>query len=281
VHELRQTSIIGAARLNGSQKVGLDLGIVTKSKEGQPGSFPMGLGKEFYAFTDPSEDVVDQFLGACRAQSFHPEFASGEFDPAVFAALLSASISSVASTIGGAMTNPDSMNHTTVVRKAVIAELIVNSDCVKPGVMTVANLQKWCPDEKDNLSVFPGGESAEEISALVLRRPDHGMFLSMWACLWGMVLDKFWVDEVKQAFLRQGLANEIRRHVALHGVPPHPYNAALRFCTPKPIVRKASTKKPIANQTETPKALAKARTKTARIRPAAAPSSSSKAPRRT
>ena len=44
-YELRQTSIVGAARLNGSQKVSLDLGIVTKATEGASRSLPNGIAE--------------------------------------------------------------------------------------------------------------------------------------------------------------------------------------------------------------------------------------------
>ena len=67
----------------------------------------------------------------------------------------------------------------------------------------------------------------------MLGRPDHGMFLSMWACLWGMVVDKFDMPALMQCFKNGGLAQEVRRHRALTGWAPHPFHAASVFAAPK------------------------------------------------
>ena len=79
------------------------------------------------------------------------------------------------------------------------------------------------------------------------------------ACLWGIVTDACDISKVKQAFADGGLANEIRRHTCLHGVAPHPLNAAKEFVALKPKFRNPQPTVAIPEAVPTAKAKAKAK----------------------
>ena len=65
----------------------------------------------------------------------------------------------------------------------------------------------------------------QDLSELLLGRPDHALLVSMWACLYGEVtMTKGSRDKVRQALAQVSLADEIAEHERVHGVPPHPKN---------------------------------------------------------
>ena len=49
--------------------------------------------------------------------------------------------------------------------------------------MTMAKLREICPDENNRLGKLDANARVADISALILGRPDQGLLLSMWACL--------------------------------------------------------------------------------------------------
>ena len=49
--------------------------------------------------------------------------------------------------------------------------------------MSIGELQAICPDEAGHLTNLPQDECVSAMSMLILGRPDHGLLLSMWSCL--------------------------------------------------------------------------------------------------
>ncbi len=92
------------------------------------------------------------------------------------------------------------------VKKTVVRKLI----CACPHVWNAADwgsvrradLQAWTPDETKVLEEFPETATAESISMLLFGRPDWGLLVSMWGCMWkpaAHVLDKHGVDNITPA----------------------------------------------------------------------------------
>jgi len=262
--ELKQLSILGAGRLNGSQVVAQDLKIVRKACKDEPGAFPLGMSTEFFVATEATVDLIGGFLDQCRQQVI--PWDQDACSLKVWSSALSRAITSVAGTIGGDMGKPGSYNHCTVLRKAVLGE-IAFSPRRRPdwSEVTIAELRGWCPDVCDNLDFFDADLAAGTASAVILGRPDHAMFLSMWACLWGQIAPWFDLTDLQVVFAGTGLSAIVTSYTSTYGVPPHPYNAAAVYMQPK------------KQQTPEAKEKAKAKaTKSSSSRPKSSPSSSSR-----
>ena len=97
------------------------------------------------------------------------------------------------------------------------------------GGFRVDLLQKCSPDEDGQLESLPGNMSVAELSDLILGRPDHGLFLACWACLWGWVPKVYQSERIDQLF--NALNNDrvdvaIARLQSANGVAPHPQTLA-------------------------------------------------------
>ena len=65
----------------------------------------------------------------------------------------------------------------------------------------------------------------QDLSELLLGRPDHALLVSMWACLFAEVtMTRGSRDKVRQALAQVSLADEVAEYKREHGVPPHPKN---------------------------------------------------------
>ena len=74
----------------------------------------------------------------------------------------------------------------TVIRTLMLAcpSILMNADW---GGVLRTDLQTWSPDATDVLEQFPPATSAETISMFMFGRPDWGLLVSMWGCLWKQV----------------------------------------------------------------------------------------------
>ena len=97
-------------------------------------------------------------------------------------------------------------------------------------------LEDACPDQNEFLQqIREECESAREVSELVCCRPDWGLFVSMWGCLWQSVYDEEVDDGKSKKAERFGeLLSEVRsdkfsRTVDAYwekwGFAPHPATA--------------------------------------------------------
>ena len=80
----------------------------------------------------------------------------------------------------------------------------------------------------------------------MLRRPDHGLLLSMWSCLRAGLWVNFGIHKVTDAFAGSKLSQEVAAFRAEHGLAPHPYSVArpLVPLLPKQPSKKAKAKAP-------------------------------------
>ena len=73
------------------------------------------------------------------------------------------------------------------------------SDVFEWSSVSITLLEDACPDQNEFLQkIREECESAREVSELVCCRPDWGLFVSMWGCLWQSVYD----EEVDNVILR-------------------------------------------------------------------------------
>ena len=117
------------------------------------------------------------------------------------------------------------------------------SDVFEWSSVSITLLEDACPDQNEFLQqIREECESAREVSELVCLRPDWGLFVSMWGCLWQSVYDEEVVyDEsvsgrvrISKAELLEQLLSEVRsdkfsRTVDAYwekwGFAPHPATA--------------------------------------------------------
>ena len=64
----------------------------------------------------------------------------------------------------------------------------------------------------------------QDLSELLLGRPDHALLVSMWACYREVRMTTDSRDKVRQALAQVDLAEEVAEYTREHGVPPRPQN---------------------------------------------------------
>jgi len=77
------------------------------------------------------------------------------------------------------------------------------------------DLQEWSPDERGVLNVFSETETAESISYLLFGRPDWGLLVSSWACVWKPALPELRKNGVSLGSISSGNAEAIARAAAV------------------------------------------------------------------
>ena len=76
------------------------------------------------------------------------------------------------------------------------------------------DLQAWSPDEAGVLKAFPETETAESISTLLFGRPDWGLLVSCWACVWKPASPELRKNGVSHGSISPGNAEAIARAAA-------------------------------------------------------------------
>jgi len=76
------------------------------------------------------------------------------------------------------------------------------------------NLQEWSPDEAGVLKAFSDTDTAESISNLLLGRPDWGLLVSCWACVWKPALPELRKNGVSLGSISSGNAEAIAQAAA-------------------------------------------------------------------
>jgi len=175
--ELVQLVARGAGRSHlGARALAADLGVIRNRPAS--GMFLSKRGAE-YEFTETGEDL-DAFLLVCRKFTSELGVRGNLADMLHSAskALVEAGQACKALMIG----NPQSQGHKAVLRKIALGS-VADGGVVDWEAMTMAKLREICPDEYNNLGKLDANARVADMSALILGRPDQGLLLSMWACL--------------------------------------------------------------------------------------------------
>ena len=160
----------------GPRAVGADFGIIRKRPAGTMAFNGSGPGFEF---TEQPEGMVS-FLEACRR---HSKVFGGGRD--LRNTLQDASLALV--DIGKACPNLFCSAPTSSVHKAILRKFAIG--CISTGSAVdwakwhVADLAAFCPDAGEHLKTLGHDLPVDAASGLILGRPDHGLLLAMWACL--------------------------------------------------------------------------------------------------
>ena len=108
-------------------------------------------------------------------------------------------------------------------RKLLLGEISVAGGEIDWSSATLQQLGQLTPDQNGHLRSLDSALRAEELSALVLGRPDHAVFLSMWACLWSSLPSSgVTLARARKLFDQTDAIETIRAFVIDHGVAPHP-----------------------------------------------------------
>ena len=117
------------------------------------------------------------------------------------------------------MRDPENYNHVFVVRKILIGEVAIQGSGMSWGTLDANTLLQWCPDRNDHMKTLPK-KPLRELSCLLVGRPDYGILLSMYACLWNDVEDMGTQEKLLEILAAADLRKEIRGYHQEHKVPP-------------------------------------------------------------
>ena len=105
----------------------------------------------------------------------------------------------------------------------MLGEISVTSGEIDWTGATLDKLGQLTPDQNSHLRSLDSSLRADELSALVLGRPDHAVFLSMWACLWSSLPSSgVTLARARKLFDETSAIEAIRAFVIDRGVAPHP-----------------------------------------------------------
>ena len=160
----------------GPRALGCELGIICR-KSG--GSLCLSQNKSRYEFAESSEDL-DEFVRVCR------KFQGALSERSNLSAMLEEAGKAL-SEAGEACTALVIASPGSAVRKAILRKFMLGylagGGILNWGQLNVDELLEIIPVEGDHLKGLPEGDNMSALSMLILGRPDHGMFLSMWSCL--------------------------------------------------------------------------------------------------
>lgn len=214
--QMTQLVTAGAGRSHlGSRALGRDLGVICKKPAGK-----LALSKKGsrYDFAEASANL-DEFLAACREcqNALGERSRLQKMVHTAGTALNKAGKACKALLIG----DSGSSVRKGIMRKFVLGYL-ADGGAVNWDEVSIEDLEAVVPDEGGHLKNLPAGESVSALSMLILGRPDHGMFLSMWACLFAGACAGSSVDSMARTLEKEGGA-VVEAWLASHeGTGPRP-----------------------------------------------------------
>lgn len=162
-------------------RLGLSDNTVTESTRGTKRK---AGGKETSTTMVPPAFVA--FREACRAAQPAWEKVRGRTSERAVAETAK-DIVDILSGIGCPVPRSNGYVRKTVIRSLMLACPSILQNAEWGGVLRT-DLQAWAPDQTGALEQFPPTTSAEHLSMFMFGRPDWGLLVSMWCCLWKQVL---------------------------------------------------------------------------------------------
>ena len=160
----------------GSRAIGFELGIICKKTKGSLRLSDKGCQYEF-AETSAS---LDEFVRVCQ------NFQSALSERTNFADMMKTAAEALAKA-GDACTDLLIAAPGSAVRKAILRKFalgyLADGGIARWSEINIEELRALAPDESEHMKDLPQEECASAVSMLILGRPDCGMLLSMWSCL--------------------------------------------------------------------------------------------------
>ena len=130
-----------------------------------------------------------------------------------------------------------------VVRKLLVAQLVLaagQGSHVDWDATPLAVLREVAPDESEFLQSLPAAWSASEASAFMFGRPDWGIFISMFGCLFKEVADQYPVavhGQIEEACGSVHLRTKAELHRTRTSCAPRPAEAVRLVLADMPPLR--------------------------------------------
>ncbi len=214
--EMQQLTSKNAGRSHlGSRALAASLGIIRRRPAGAMVLTRSGAAYDFSG----QQESLDGFLLACRQN------AGALSDRESLAAVMKVASEALAN-IGKACPRmaceaPSGSVHKSILRKFALGFLAVAGP-QDWSAWRIADLCAACPDEGGHLQSLEQTAPVDTVSALVLGRPDHGLLLAMWACLFAQTETGKNLAAVAQNLEENGEATLEAWRRSHEGVAPRP-----------------------------------------------------------
>lgn len=151
--------------------------------------FRMGLLQSLYRACDRGACKAERFLFTCRTQFPTWKRVLQQTDLMVAATMIHDIVSRLAPCNGGSLQAliGDGYVQLSLVRK-LTQGCIVHGNMQQCSVQAVEAVKQIGTEERNYLDALPEEWTMEEVSRFVFYRPDWGMFVSMFSCLWEEVV---------------------------------------------------------------------------------------------
>jgi len=151
--------------------------------------FRMGLLQSLYRACDRGDGKAELFLFTCRTQFLTWKRVLQQTDLMVAATMIHDMVSRLAPCNGGSI---QALIGGDYVQLSLVRQLtqgcIVHGNLQQCSLQTVRAVKQIRIEEGKCLDAFPEEWTMEEVSRFVFYRPDWGMFVSMFSCLWDEVV---------------------------------------------------------------------------------------------
>ena len=128
--------------------------------------------------------------------------------------------------------------HSFLRRKFIIGELCstpVSERCVNWADVSLQDLKMGSPDQHEYLDTFPPTWTAEDVSLFCFNRKDWAMFLPLFACLFGEVVQRTQAnpDALVKLVESEAFGRAAKAHHERYGIGSHPYALVKGFGAPE------------------------------------------------
>ena len=224
--ELEQLQRQGVGRFMGVLPFCRSLGVVrTAPAEAEGEVYTLGLTQRRVLLETACSESLAKFVTACtgQEQNFERQVKINSGDLQAVAGALSAIVHRIDEESGMRAKGYVLKN---VIRKMVVCAIQYHGAASRSSWsdILVKELRHITPDCHKALAKFPASFSVADASDMVCGRRDHGVFLSMWACLFGEVA-KLWPDrlnDMKRLLSSEQCVQILAAFKARHGVAPCP-----------------------------------------------------------
>ena len=227
--EVEQLARGGAARLLGPRATCVMLGAAEQAESGGVRAFLLGKSQTRHVICPNAMDTLSKLIEAAEDEEAKADWLLVRSSTSAQDVSEAASrvFTHIATKVPGTLPRLEKYTYVRlhVVRKILLGRASCRNadtafDWSSVGRDALADMG---PDQRDWLSYFPEGWSAEDIGEFVLGSGAAGLFVPMLACLWSDAVracattpDRRYINTVHESEIRTAYFWQI------HGIPPHP-----------------------------------------------------------